>query len=225
MTKIIGMLPASGSASRLLGIPKFLLPIESKKSLLEHHVEMMNEVCDEVRIATRERWRPVLEDLKLNATIHYMEPSTMADALINMDPGNNTIVVGMPDVYVGGSNRNFYKAMLDKEGDVVLATWNYIEEKMKGKLGQVLTDDYSRVLNVLDKHPTCEYPEIWGAITFRNEMIHKIDRSGGSVLSNVNDWIDKHDVNVTAVKISGEYVDAGTIHGLVEMYHYVGRSL
>jgi hypothetical protein len=225
MTKIIGMLPASGSASRLLGIPKFLLPVENGKSLLQRHVEMMNEVCDEVRIATRERWHPLLEDLKLNATIYYMEPSTMADALINMDPGNSTIVVGMPDVYVGGSNRNFYKSMLDTEGDVVLATWNYIEEKMKGKLGQVLTNDYSRVLNVLDKHPTCEYPEVWGAIVFRNEMIHKIDRSGGSVLSSVNEWIDKHDVDVTAVKIPGEYIDAGTIRGLVDMYHYVGKSL
>ena len=219
------MLPASGSASRLLGIPKFFLPIEDNKSLLQRHVEMMNEVCDEVRIATRERWRPLMEDLKLDAEICYMEPSTMADALINMEPLWHTIVVGMPDVYIGGSKRNFYAEMLKQEGDVVLATWNYIEEKMKGKLGQVLTDDYSRVLNVLDKHPNCEYPEIWGAIVFRNEMIHKIDKTGGSVLSNVNDWIDKHGVKVSAVKNPGEYIDAGTIRGLVDMYHYVGRSL
>jgi hypothetical protein len=56
-------------------------------------------------------------------------------------------------------------------------------------------------------------------------MIHKIDRSGGSVLSNVNDWINKHSVNVTAVKIPGEYIDAGTVRGLVEMYRYVGKTL
>ena len=219
------MLPASGSASRLLGIPKFFLPVEDGKSLLQRHVEMMNEVCDEVRIATRERWRPLMEDLKLDAEICYMEPSTMADALINMEPSWHTIVVGMPDVYIGGSSHNFYKEMLKRDGDVVLATWNYVEEKMKGKLGQVLTDDYSRVLHVLDKHPNCEYPEIWGAIVFRNEMIHQIDRTGGSVLSNINDWIDKHGVKVSAVKNPGEYVDAGTIRGLVDMYHYVGRTL
>ena len=219
------MLPASGSASRLLGVPKFLLPVEDSKSLLQRHVEMMNEVCDEVRIATRERWRPLMEDLKLDAEICYMEPSTMADALINMEPSWHNIVVGMPDVYIGGSNRNFYAEMLKQEGDVVLATWNYVEERMKGKLGQVLTDDYSRVLNVLDKHPTCEYPEVWGAILFRNEMIHQIDRSGGSVLKNINDWIDKHGVDVFAVKSQGEYIDAGTLQGLVEMYRYVGKSL
>ena len=219
------MLPASGSASRLLGIPKFLLPVENGKSLLQRHVEMMNEVCDEVRIATRERWRPVLEELNLNAEICYMEPSTMADALINLEPSWHNIIVGMPDVYIGGSKRNFYAEMLKQEGHVVLATWNYVEEKMKGKLGQVLTDDYSRVLNVLDKHPTCEYPEVWGAILFRNEMIHQIDRSGGSVLKNVNDWIDKHDVQVFAVKNPGEYIDAGTLEGLVEMYRYVGKTL
>ena len=211
------MLPASGSASRLLGIPKFFLPIENGKSLLQWHVEMMNEVCDEVRIATRERWRPLMEDLKLDAEICYMEPSTMAGALINMEPSWHNIVVGMPDVYIGGSKQNFYAKMLEKDGDVVLATWKYIEEKMKGKLGQVLTDDYSQVLHVLDKHPTCEYPEVWGAILFRNEMIHQMDRTGGSVLSKVNDWIDKHGVKVSAVKNSGEYIDAGTIEGLVEM--------
>ena len=219
------MLPASGSASRLLGIPKFFLPIENGKSLLQWHVEMMGEVCDEVRIATRERWRPLMEDLKLNAEICYMEPSTMADALINMEPLWHNVVVGMPDVYIGGSKQNFYEKMLEKDGDVVLATWNYVEERMKGKLGQVLTDDYSRVINVLDKHPTCEYPEVWGAIVFRNEMIHRIDRSGGSVLKNVNDWIDKDGVKVLAVKNSGEYIDAGTLQGLVDMYRYVGKTL
>jgi hypothetical protein len=56
-------------------------------------------------------------------------------------------------------------------------------------------------------------------------MIHQIDKTGGSVLSNVNDWIDKHGVKVSAVKNPGEYIDAGTIRGLVDMYHYVGRSL
>ena len=49
----IGVLPASGKASRIGGIPKFCLPISDERSLLQWHVEQMLEVCDEVRVSTR----------------------------------------------------------------------------------------------------------------------------------------------------------------------------
>jgi molybdopterin-guanine dinucleotide biosynthesis protein A len=49
----IGILPASGKASRVGGIPKFCLPISDERSLLQWHVEQMLEVCDEVRVSTR----------------------------------------------------------------------------------------------------------------------------------------------------------------------------
>jgi molybdopterin-guanine dinucleotide biosynthesis protein A len=46
--RTIGVLPASGKASRIGGIPKFCLPISDERSLLQWHVEQMLEVCDEV---------------------------------------------------------------------------------------------------------------------------------------------------------------------------------
>ena len=44
----IGVLPASGKASRIGGIPKFCLPISDERSLIQWHVEQMLEMCDEV---------------------------------------------------------------------------------------------------------------------------------------------------------------------------------
>ena len=222
-SRIIGMLPASGSATRLNGLPKFLFPVNDKTSLLEWHVNKMLQCCDEVRISTREKWKPLIEDLNLNATIYYKEPSTMADALFSMnDSSDDTVVVGMPDVYIYDCNKNFYDEMLMSQGDVVLATWDYVPKRMKGQIGQVLTDDSSNVLSVVDKDPSCDYPLMWGAVTFRNGL-DLIDLQGGSVLKDVNSWIEKG-VSVTSVKMPGQYIDNGTFDGLSTMYYKIKLS-
>ena len=48
----IGVLPASGKAARIGGIPKFCLPISAERSLLQWNVEQMLVVCVEVRVST-----------------------------------------------------------------------------------------------------------------------------------------------------------------------------
>jgi hypothetical protein len=65
---------------------------------------------------------------------------------------------------------------------------------------------------------------MWGALLFRNGSINKIDPTGGSVLNKVNDWIAEG-VSVKRVKMSGEYIDAGTVEGLVQLYTAIGKSL
>ena len=40
----IGILPASGKASRIGGIPKFCLPVSEEESILQWHVNQMLEV-------------------------------------------------------------------------------------------------------------------------------------------------------------------------------------
>ena len=78
---VIGLLPASGNVKRLGGLPKFSLPISDNTSLLENHIILMREVCDEVRISTRSGWIRILENMNLDdATIIDYEPPTMLDA-------------------------------------------------------------------------------------------------------------------------------------------------
>lgn len=222
-SKIIGMLPASGSATRLNGLPKFLFPVNDKTSLLEWHVNKMLQCCDEVRISTRLKWKPLIEDLNLNATVYYKEPSTMADALFSMcDSSDDTILVGMPDVYIFDNAKNFYDEMLMSQGDVVLATWDYLSKRMKGQVGQVLVDEESKVLSVIDKDPDCEYPLMWGAVMFRNGL-QRIDLNGGSILKDINNWI-QDGVNVRSVKMPGQYIDNGTFDGLSTMYYKIKMS-
>jgi hypothetical protein len=49
-----------------------------------------------------------------------------------------------------------------------------------------------------------------------------IDPRGGSVLNRVNSWIEGG-ISVTRVKMSGEYIDAGTIDGLARLYTSIGN--
>lgn len=221
----IGILPASGSASRLNGIPKFILPVSEGKSLLQWHVDLMSRACSSVFIPTRQRWKVLVDDLMLNANIIEKEPSTMADAVLEITKEvTDTVIIGMPDTYIHGVKSNFYSDLLTSDGDIVLATWDYAPQKMRGKIGQVLADDKGNVLSVVDKDPDCDYPEMWGALLFRNGSINKIDPKGGSVLNKVNDWIAEG-VSVKRVKMSGEYIDAGTVEGLVNLYTSIGKEL
>lgn len=221
----IGILPASGSASRLNGLPKFVLPVSETKSLLQWHVDLMSRACKSVTVSTRNRWIILVKDLMLNANILEREPSTMADAVLKMSLGvTDDIIIGMPDVYIHNSTNNFYQDLLSSDGDVVLATWDYQPQSMRGKIGQVLADDKGNVLSVVDKDPNCDYPEMWGALLFRNGAINKIDVTGGSVLNKVNDWISEG-VSVKRVKMSGEYIDAGTLEGLIRLYTSLGKEL
>ena len=76
MVHRIGLLPASGSASRINGLPKFALPYSSTKSLIHYHMELMLPVVDEIRVSTRESWEPLLKELGVNerAKIYKIEP-------------------------------------------------------------------------------------------------------------------------------------------------------
>jgi hypothetical protein len=213
----LGLLPASGSASRIGGLPKFMLPIEDNFSILQWHVSLMNEACDKVRVSTRECWMPLVTPLNLGADIYVKEPSTMSDAVLEMSRDrDDAVIIGMPDVYIHNSENNFYKDMLESDGDIVLATWDYKRKTMKGKVGQVLVDRFSYVRQVIDKDPTCEFDQMWGAILFRNGL-ERIDVDGGSVLKDLNKWIAEG-VSVKAVAMSGEYIDSGTFQGLTYLY-------
>ena len=220
---MIGVLPASGSATRLNGLPKFILPIEDGQSLLQWHVKLMSSACTSVTVLTRQCWIPLVQDLKLDATLVQKEPSTMADAVLHVVHNQSQdVVIGMPDVYIHNSRDNFYKKLVEGHGDIVLATWDFIPETMNGKVGQVLADNVGNVLSVVDKDFDCGYPEMWGAILFRNSSTSLIDPAGGSVISRINQWIAEG-VKVTRVKMSGEYIDAGTIEGLIRMYTTIGN--
>ena len=209
----IGLLPASGKASRLNGVPKFLLPI-NKGTLLTWHIEQMLEVCDEVRVSTRKAWLPLLQELTLpsEVQVYEIEASTFSNALHQMS-GNEKMFIGMPDTYIQKSKENFYKKLLDSNGDIVFAGFN-CPQHLIGSVGQFTLDNNHNILDIKDKVLDCNYPYMWGGLLLNNATINKdLDNPSHQVL----DWIAEGK-SVKAVKCEGEYIDAGTFVGLNRLY-------
>jgi hypothetical protein len=212
---IIGVLPASGSASRISGLPKFALPISSSKSILQWHVEQMLEVCDEVRISTRASWAQLVQNMNMDVKIIIKEPSTMSDAVKHLaGSDSDTLIIGLPDTYMVGLDKNMYKEMINSDGDVVLGTWDCHDE-IKGRVGQIQLDG-NRVISSRDKVDDCDYKFMWGTMLLRN-MSSAIDSELAHVGLQIQSWIDSG-LDVKSVKPGGEYMDIGTIDGIKNLY-------
>ena len=214
---VVGILPASGKASRVGGIPKFCLPISDERSLLQWHVEQMLEICDEVRVSTRAEWVPIIQNMDMNIKLIVREPSTMSDAVKFMvGDYNDTVLVGMPDTYILNAPGNIYKPLFKKDtADLVLGIWE-CKEELKGRVGQILVHD-DKVTASEDKVDNCEYPDMWGTMLFRKNMIRYIDSTLEHPGKQIKDWISMG-ANIRAVRPGGQYMDIGTLRGLKRLY-------
>lgn len=214
---VIGVLPASGKASRIGGIPKFCLPISDERSLLQWHVEQMLEVCDEVRVSTRAEWVPIIQNMDMNIKLIVREPSTMSDAVKFMvGEYNDTVLIGMPDTYILNAPGNIYKGLFKEDtADLVLGIWE-CGENLKGRVGQVLVS-HDKVIDSEDKVDNCNYPDMWGTMLFRKNMIRYIDTTLDHPGKQLKEWISKG-ANIKAVRPGGQYMDIGTLRGLKQLY-------
>lgn len=212
----IGILPASGKASRVGGIPKFCLPISDERSLIQWHVEQMLEVCDEVRISTRSEWVSIIQNMDMNVKIMVKEPSTMSDAINYMVGNNNdTVLIGMPDTFIYGTQNNIYKEMIKTEGDLVLGAWECTDD-LKGRVGQISLSG-NKVIFSKDKIADCDYKYMWGTMLFRKNLIRYVDTSLDHPGLQIQEWVDMN-LDVRAVHPGGQYMDIGTLKGLKKLY-------
>jgi len=217
----VGLLPASGRASRIHGIPKFALPISNNLSLLEWHVRELEERADIVRISTRESWLPILETMELrSAQVFVKEPSTMSDAINSMVLDiSDRHVVGMPDTFIAFTDRNFYSELFNSSNSGALALFN-CPTMLRGKVGQVLSDDKGQIVDVQDKNEGCDYKFMWGAFMFSSSILNPIY---GSPSFDFKEWAAEGK-DFRGLTFSGEYVDAGSFEGILDMYRLLNNG-
>jgi hypothetical protein len=213
----IGVLPASGKASRIGGIPKFCLPVSEEESILKWHVNQMLEVCDEVRVSTRAEWVPIIQNMNMDIKLVVKEPSTMSDAVkFIIGDYNDTVLIGMPDTYILNAPGNIYKELFkETKADLVLGVWK-CEEELKGRVGQVLISN-GKVIASEDKVDNCDYPDMWGTMLFRKNMIRYIDPTLDHPGKQIQEWLNDS-ANIMAVRPGGKYMDIGTLKGLKQLY-------
>jgi len=205
------LLPASGSAVRMRGLPKFLLPSGVEDlSLLELHISHVKDRADEILIGINPIFFEIVKNANLKlfgAQIIPLETKTMTATIMRLASVSlaSRFTVIMPDtVYESSESYNFENV----KGDLGLSLWK-IRDDQYGKLGQVLISPDGKVLDCVDKNPECRYEFSWGAMTFNRKFLACLDieysHIGFGILPALAAKLD-----VTSVLLPGRYWDCGT---------------
>ena len=208
---IIGLLPAAGKATRIGGIPKWLLPVP-EGTLLDVHCQRMRLAgVSHVLVAAGEHNRDLLlQHVPANAIVYEGNSCTMAEDVLLARPyiGDNDVLFGMPDTYHIDGNMYKYLSYMSPQEDVSVALWN-INDDQRGKLGQVAVDNHGMVIDVVDKSLTCPYPWAWGAMSWKPSFWEFIKPDmphiGYALLQAI-----RAGLVVKSMLNSGEYTDCGT---------------
>jgi hypothetical protein len=105
--------------------------------------------------------------------------------------------------------------MKEDKADLVLGVWECSEE-LKGRVGQVKVID-GKVIESEDKVDNCDYPDMWGTMLFRKNMIRYIDPELDHPGKQLKEWLLQR-ANIRAVRPGGKYMDIGTLKGLKQLY-------
>ncbi len=217
------IIPAAGMATRMRGIPKFLLPCdEVYTSLIEKHLKELIEVCDTIWIPTRPDLVMLLETLGISKDKIVLLPVTTenmsqtVDRVMNISSAEHFCLV-MPDTFFYGDLP--YTKLNPKPGFAELALWK-IREDQKGKLGQVSVDTKGQVIDIQDKVATCEYQLFWGALTFSKRMRKYIDLNDPHIGYAVKAGLEAGET-IDSLTLEGEYFDCGTPSEYLKMLEKV----
>lgn len=203
--------PAAGSATRMKGLPKFLLPCDSEyASLIERHLTNLSQLCETVWIPIRPEFVGLFGSLGLqsdNVVLLPMITETMSQSVCNVIrlASAQSYMLIMPDTYFLGELP--YESLDSAPEFADLAIWR-IREEQRGKLGQVSHAD-GQITAMQDKDSSCEFPHAWGAMTFSKRIREFIDLTDPHIGYAVKAGLLAGE-RVSARAINGEYFDCGT---------------
>lgn len=216
------ILPVGGNASRMQGLPKFMLPISPTHTLIEKHCEAaINAGYDDVHIITKKIYKDLIHDflkaknLDVELSVLQNDTDTMTETLIvggatipNLESRNLTI--GLADTaFTGISYEDVYSSLLASEQEIMLSLF-VPREDQKGKLGQVLLDKDSTVLDMVDKSFTCDYPYIWGMAKLPGWLMLKASRKDAHIGIGIGKLVSSGTSVKGVINIGAKYFDCGT---------------
>lgn len=220
---MIGIIPASGKASRLNGLPKFALPYnESGESLISCHVNKMKKHCKNVIVSTTSQWKELLKSFDLDVEIIIIEPSTMNDAVLKIADQykSDKYLIGMADTYYEGENPYDKLSLMLSQNLITVACWK-IDDELRGRVGQVKL--YSGcILDVKDKVNNCDYPHMWGALGLDREVLITLNKDNPHPGIDLPLQLKDNFTDHFAFEVDGKYFDVGTMAGYKNL---INRSL
>lgn len=217
------LIPAAGQATRMRGLPKFLLPIdENYTTLLENHINNIRNTLgndNPILIGIRPDLLPIVRSLNIiakNITFIEMVTSTMNETILNLTETSDSqhFQLIMPDTYFLGMQP--YTQLESNPELCDLAIWK-IRDQQRGKLGEVKVDENNFLSSIVDKNPNTMFDYSWGSLTFSKKLFKYIKKEdphiGYSVSSALN---DKQQISTKFV--DGKYFDCGTPQEYIELF-------
>lgn len=215
------IIPAAGNASRMRGLPKFLLPCDDDYlTLIEKHINSLISSVDNIWIPTNPKYISILEslfeDIK-KVKILPMKSKTMSETvkltISNLNKSNYMLV--MPDTYY--TDDQPYQLLISSRVDKVanLICWETRPSQI-GKLGEVAFLQDGKLEHIIDKPGEQVYKHAWGAITFTqslNKYINIDDPHIGYAIEKAH--YDNQDIYCFEAK--GGYYDCGTPNEYIDL--------
>jgi hypothetical protein len=213
--KLICIFPICGSASRIGNIPKFLLPLPNKNTLLKNHLDNISSKYKSIIITTPDYSSIIYNYLinffeKRKFKIIITETKTMSETVLSVNFNKNKLYsLIMPDTYFETNIIDKMLNLYDKTGcDIILGIFK-IREEQKGKLGQVLFDEDNNLIDVVDKNKDCNYEWAWGTIIWNNKFINYMDSSKSHIGYALMPSL-KNGLKIKICKSNSNYYDCGT---------------
>ena len=215
---VIGILPAAGKATRIGGLPKYLLPVPEGNLLALHCQHMTAAGASPVHIGAGYHNTGIMyQYAPTNTRVYSTNSNTMSQTVLaaRLLAAKSKVLFGMPDTYWTAPNvYEQLRAALDS-ADVAVAVWR-IRSDQRGQLGQVGFDDDRFVRQVVDKDPTCRYEWAWGALAWKPKFWEYIKPDmphvGYALQPAIDDGLTTH-----AICIDGEYHDCGSLIGYARL--------
>ena len=213
---IEAIIPAAGLATRMRGLPKFLLPCDANyTTLIEKQVFGLLPHVDLITIALRHDFIHLLDSLELPSakvrilSIGESKSMTQTVQIAAADSSADQFVVVMPDTYFYGDEP--FEALSKDLGSTSmrLAVWK-IRDEQKGKLGQV---DFDQKLHLVvssrDKDIECDFDWSWGAMTFKRHVLDLSDADMPHTGYLIGALLESGK-RVEGFEVLGDYYDCGT---------------
>ena len=226
MEKILHIIPAAGKASRIGGIPKFLLPISQNNFLINFHSNLLpndNKNITKV-IAVSSEYSETVNRLNLDTEILEVNTNTMNETIvkvINSYPSYSNYLLTMPDTYY--LDNNVIKRLLlnfnEKSSNVHLALWKIMKNQI-GNLGQVEIKN-KKIIQIIDKDPSCNFPYAWGAIVW-NKNVNSFINTKDPTIGNILNPLLSIGEEIKYVIAENEYFDCGTFNEYSKLLKLIG---
>jgi dTDP-glucose pyrophosphorylase len=207
---MIGLLPAAGNASRIHGLPKYLLPIPGGY-LLKHHLDAMRGAgIGQVMIGANPDNMGLIYDYADPDGVVYLasQRETMTQTVLSSAYQHESVLFGMPDTYLPGPYVYLaLRAAIEAYAHVAVALFK--ARPGQHKQGGMCRVEGGRVVEVVDKPTHNDFEYIWGALAWQPECWDCLESEDPHVGYGLPRAIAAG-MNVQAVMCEGDFWDCGT---------------